>query len=130
MSKNLNSESNDSSLDTDDVVSETETGCIYNELIDKINLPRVKQRYDRSSVFAQYTIFAKNRENLQQLLKQAGIPTAIHYPIPLNKQPAYESLCCKECTPIANKVSKEVLSLPIGADISHNQIKKIVSYLP
>ena len=42
MSKNLNSESNDSSLDTDDVVSETETGCIYNELID--NQPNISKK--------------------------------------------------------------------------------------
>ncbi|HHQ4539203.1 TPA: DegT/DnrJ/EryC1/StrS family aminotransferase, partial [Aeromonas veronii] len=45
-----------------------------------------------TSSWAQYSIRVKNRELVQQRLQQAGIPTAIHYPIPLNKQPAVEDV--------------------------------------
>src|SRR5690554_5125173 len=41
-----------------------------------------------SSVYAQYTIQVDNRPAVQAKLNEAGIPTAVHYPIPLNKQPA------------------------------------------
>ncbi|MFW1786551.1 DegT/DnrJ/EryC1/StrS family aminotransferase, partial [Acinetobacter nosocomialis] len=40
------------------------------------------------SAWAQYTIQVENRDQVQEKLKAQGIPTAVHYPIPLNKQPA------------------------------------------
>jgi UDP-2-acetamido-2-deoxy-ribo-hexuluronate aminotransferase len=46
-----------------------------------------------------------------------GIPTATHYPIPLNEQPAYKKLCCPNCTPIAQQLAQQVMSLPMGADL-------------
>lgn len=88
-------------------------GARYNHILaDKVSV--VSQRPDRTSVFAQYTVFVKNREQLQEGLKAAGIPTAVHYPIPLNQQPAYRHLCCSECTPISNQRANEVMSLPMS----------------
>lgn len=63
------------------------------------------------SAWAQYTIRVKNREQVQQKLKEAGIPTAVHYPIPLNKQPAVED--SKAYLPIGDEVAEEVMSLPM-----------------
>jgi UDP-2-acetamido-2-deoxy-ribo-hexuluronate aminotransferase len=88
----------------------------------------VKQRSDRTSVFAQYTIFVENRGAVQEKLKDAGIPTAIHYPLPLNEQPAYAEFCHLD-TPVAANVSGRVLSLPMGADISKQNQDVIVSHL-
>jgi len=90
-------------------------GQLYNELFDEASISYIKQCKDRSSVFAQYTIFSRDREVLQQSLNALGIPTAVHYPVPLNKQPAYRDLCCSGCTPVSNQVAKQVLSLPMGA---------------
>lgn len=93
-------------------------GRRYNEWIDSAGLKRVQQRPDRTSVFAQYTILLDQREDVQKRLSDLGIPTAVHYPIPLNEQPAYKHLCCPDCTPVAQAVSKRVMSLPMGSDLS------------
>ena len=63
------------------------------------------------SAWAQYTIRVKSREQIQQKLKDAGIPTAVHYPIPLNKQPAVAD--SKVYLPIGDIVAEEVMSLPM-----------------
>lgn len=84
----------------------------YDELLaGKVSV--VTQRSDRTSVFAQYTVFVENREQIQEQLKVAGIPTAVHYPIPLNEQPAYRHLCCSDCTPISKQRASQVMSLPM-----------------
>jgi UDP-2-acetamido-2-deoxy-ribo-hexuluronate aminotransferase len=93
-------------------------GTRYNESIDSAGLKRVQQRQDRTSVFAQYTILLDQREDVQKRLSDLGIPTAVHYPIPLNEQPAYKQLCCPDCTPEAQAVSRRVMSLPMGSDLS------------
>ena len=71
-------------------------------------------RPERTSVYAQYTVMVPNREALQKRLAEAGIPTAVHYPVPLNEQPAYKHLCCPDCTPVAQQLAKRVMSLPMG----------------
>jgi UDP-2-acetamido-2-deoxy-ribo-hexuluronate aminotransferase len=101
-------------------------GQHYNELFDEASISYVKQRKDRSSVFAQYTIFSRDREILQQSLNALGIPTAVHYPVPVNKQPAYRDLCCSGCTPVSNQVAEQVLSLPMGAYLGDTDQAKIV----
>jgi UDP-2-acetamido-2-deoxy-ribo-hexuluronate aminotransferase len=78
----------------------------------------VHQRSDRTSVFAQYTIFSAQREQLQKHLQDNGIPTAVHYPVPLNEQPAYQHHCCPDCTPLASEAAKRVMSLPMGPYLS------------
>lgn len=92
-------------------------GARYNALLAGA-VPVVTQRPERTSVFAQYTVFVEERERVQEALKVAGIPTAVHYPIPLNEQPAYQHLCCPECTPVAREIATKVMSLPMGSDLS------------
>ncbi len=87
-------------------------------------------RDDRTSVYAQYTVLIPHREAMQARLKDAGIPTAVHYPVPLNKQPAYEALCKKDCqTPIAQFISQHVMSLPMGPDLTPEDQKQIIKVL-
>jgi len=83
----------------------------------------------RTSVFAQYTILVEGREALQAKLKAAGIPTAVHYPMPMNQQPAYAHLCCPDCTPQAQAIAQRVMSLPMHADLTHAQQRSIVDAL-
>ena len=82
------------------------------------DLSPVVTRPDRSNVHAQYTVRVRDREAVQTRLRGAGIPTAVHYPVPLNEQPAYRHLCCPDCTPLAARAAKEVMSLPMSADLS------------
>jgi UDP-2-acetamido-2-deoxy-ribo-hexuluronate aminotransferase len=104
-------------------------GKRYNEWIDNAGLKRVQQRPDGTSVFAQYTILVDQREDVQRRLSDLGIPTAVHYPIPLNEQPAYKHLCCPDCTPVAQAVSKRVMSLPMGSDLSNFDQQTIMESL-
>ncbi len=83
-----------------------------------------------TSVYAQYTVLVKNREQVQQKLKEAGVPTAVHYPIPLHLQPAFASLGQGEgCFPISEALSKKVMSLPMGPYLSESDQLKVVEAL-
>jgi UDP-2-acetamido-2-deoxy-ribo-hexuluronate aminotransferase len=104
-------------------------GAEYNRLCDEAGIRRVVQRPDRSSVFAQYTVFVDAREHTQESLRQRGIPTAVHYPVPLNEQPGYKYLCCPDCTPIAQQLARRVMSLPMSPDLSSEDQSKIISAL-
>ena len=103
-----------------------EIGQKYNDLMDERCIQRVQQRSDRTSVFAQYTVMVDRREQAQEKLKQVGIPTAVHYPFPLNQQPAYQHLCGPDCTPVSRQLAQRVMSLPMGADIKAEVQQKIV----
>lgn len=103
-------------------------GARYNELLSaKVSV--ITQRTNRTSVFAQYTVFVDDRQRVQDLLKEAGIPTAVHYPVPLNQQPAYKSICRGGVTPVSNEIAKTVMSLPISADISSGEQLAVVDAL-
>jgi UDP-2-acetamido-2-deoxy-ribo-hexuluronate aminotransferase len=101
----------------------------YNQLMDEVDMPRIKQRADRTSVFAQYTVLSNDREALQNRLSEAGIPTAVHYPVPLNEQPAYKHLCNGGVTPVAQQMAKQVMSLPMSADLDVSQQHEILEVL-
>ena len=79
------------------------------------------------SVYAQYSILVKNRDTVQQTLTQMGIPSAVHYPIPLNHQPAMKTEQCD--VPISERVSKEVMSLPMHPYISLAEQQRVIDSL-
>ena len=64
------------------------------------------------SAWAQYTVRTKRREEMLARLKVRGIPTAVHYPIPLNRQPAVADKAA--WLPVGDAVAEEVVSLPMG----------------
>jgi len=83
-----------------------------------------------TSAFAQYSIRVKNRDELQVKLKEQGIPTAIHYPRPLHLQECFAYLGHKEGDfPVAEQVSKEIMSLPMNPYISDDEIEYISKVL-
>ena len=81
------------------------------------------------SVFGQFTIQIDNRDEVANFLKSRDIPTAVHYPVPLNEQPAYKNSCCEGCTPISSSVSKKVLSLPFSPYLDIKDQDKIIHEL-
>lgn len=92
-------------------------GARYNAMLDENRIARIQQRLDRTSVYAQYTVLVENREQVVEKLKLAGIPTAVHYPIPLNRQAAYEKLGRSGPTPVADDLARRVMSLPMHPDL-------------
>jgi len=75
---------------------------------------------DRTSAWAQFTVLCEDRAAVQRRLSEAGIPTAIHYPIPLHRQPAYAQSCGEGEFAIASEMAQQVMSLPMSADLSES----------
>lgn len=88
-------------------------------------VPRIPQGY--RSAWAQYTIRIKNRDSVQARLKAMGIPTAVHYPIPLNKQPAVADDAVS--LPMGNLVAGEVMSLPMSGYLEGSDQARVIEAL-
>lgn len=80
-----------------------------------------------ASAWAQYTIQVENRSEVQKKLKAQTIPTAVHYPIPLNKQPAVADV--NAVLPVGDAVAERVMSLPMHPYLTLEAQEKIVSSL-
>ena len=108
-----------------------ELGETYRNKLASAAIPveMVTVRPGRNSVWAQFTIKLDNRTEVQQFLQSQGIPTAVHYPVPLNMQPAYRHLCCPECTPNSQLVAGRVMSLPLSPDLDEVTVDKIITGL-
>lgn len=78
------------------------------------------------SAWAQYTIQVENRAHVQEELKAQGIPTAVHYPIPLNKQPAVAN---DAVLPVGDAIAECVMSLPMHPYLTLEAQEKIVGAL-
>ena len=77
-------------------------------------------------VFAQYTIRVQEREDFCKNLQKAGIPTAVHYPVPLTKQPLLQNMdCAKVSLPHTEKAAAEVVSLPMHPYLTRNEIERV-----
>ena len=104
---------------------------IYDKLFRNMNdiiTPRIIK--NTQSVYYFYTICVKNRKKIQKKLKEKGVSTGIHYPVPLHLQPAYKYLGHKRGDfPKAEKQSNEILSLPIYPELAEKQIKFIVNII-
>ena len=112
----------------------------YNELFSSVvaSRPSVVAREERqsppaiqtpylephnTSAWAQYTLQVPNREALQEKLKQAGIPTAVHYPIPLNRQPAVLDESVQLL--VGDSIAQLVMSLPIHPYLDNKELQII-----
>lgn len=95
-------------------------GQRYIELIEQAKIPvqLIHIEEGNECVWGQFTILLDHREAVQAKLQIAGVPTAVHYPIPMNQQPAYAHLCCPDCTPLAAQAGQRVMSLPFSPDLT------------
>jgi dTDP-4-amino-4,6-dideoxygalactose transaminase len=81
-------------------------------------------------VYNQYTILCKNRNEVQQRLKDKGISSVVYYPRPLHLQDAMSFLGHREGDfPVSEKASREVLSLPIYAELEDSDIEEIAGVI-
>jgi UDP-2-acetamido-2-deoxy-ribo-hexuluronate aminotransferase len=104
-------------------------GARYNQLIDAAGIDRIVQRANRTSVFAQYTVKVDNRAEVVRKLGEAGIPTAVHYPVPANRQSAYLHFDPDHQTPVADHLASCVMSLPMSPDLDEAVQDRIVAAL-
>lgn len=76
--------------------------------------------------WAQYTIRAEQRDEVRKRLAAAGVPTAVYYPMPMHLQPAYRQFVSSaESFPVSERLSEEVLSLPMHAYLSDHDRDRV-----
>lgn len=112
----------------DEVKQRNQAANIYTRLLNESGIhttPYIESH--NTSAWAQYTIRIKNRDAVQQKLQQAGIPTAVHYPIPLNKQPAVAD--ANASLPIGDEIAEEVMSLPMHPYLDETAQLQVVRVL-
>ncbi len=107
-------------------------GARYQQLLADLpgDASTVTVRPDRDSVWAQFTVLVDNREAVIAHLKEAGIPTAIHYPRPIHAQPAYAQYSAGAgATPVSDLLAARVMSLPMHPDLDEATQDQIVAAL-
>lgn len=113
----------------EELAARQRTAETYNDLLhDAVQTPAVHDGY--TSAWAQYTIEVDDRDAIQQALQQSGIPTAVHYPVPLHLQPVFAHLNLGEGTyPHSERAGRRVLSLPMHPYLEQDQITQIAGAL-
>lgn len=110
----------------EELAARLKVAAYYDELLanQQIKTPYIEPH--NVSVYAQYTVCVENRDDLQQHLKEQGVPTAVHYPIPLNKQPAVFD---EAYLPVGDELSQKVMSLPMHPYLEADDISLIAQAL-
>ncbi len=109
-----------------EIARRIEIGRRYDTLLSERapDLRLVQVRPDRTSVYAQYTVMTSRRDHVQEEMKRRGIPTAIHYPLPLHKQPAYARYGDGSLA-VSESVAVQVISLPMYADLPVHVLEQV-----
>lgn len=101
---------------------------IYDRLLSKAGITSIPyNEAHNTSVYAQYTIRVNDRASAQTQCKEAGIPIAVHYPIPLNLQPAVADAAAS--LPVGDAVAEQVISLPMHPYLCEADQQAIVAVL-
>ena len=112
-----------------EITKRIEIGTRYSELL-RTHCVVPKVQSGNTHIYAQYTIRIPNRNDVMTRLNAAGIPTGIYYPVCIHQQPAFVSLGYhKNSFPIAEKISNEVLSLPMHPWLTQEEQDRIVDLL-
>ncbi|KXS37345.1 MAG: glutamine--scyllo-inositol transaminase [Candidatus Frackibacter sp. T328-2] len=107
-----------------------ENAGYYDELLLNKNIITPTVRNKTRHVYHLYVVRVDKRDELRDKLAGKGISTGIHYPIPLHLQPAYDYLEYNEGHfPVSERASKEIISLPMWAELSYEQINNICKYV-
>lgn len=108
----------------DELNTRAKLAANYDKNLKNCQIPKIKK--DFISVYAQYSVLVEDRAIVIEKFKEANIPYAIHYPIPLHKQP-----CFKEFSHLKLKnsefVSEHILSLPFSAFLKEEEQEKIIN---
>ncbi|CAN7185790.1 DegT/DnrJ/EryC1/StrS family aminotransferase [Rhizobacter sp. LjRoot28] len=106
-----------------------EIGARYGALLEGTRVRTLVVRPDRDCVWGQYTVFVDQRADVQARLQASGVPTAVHYPKPLHRQPAYAAFAGADEFPCSDAASHRVMSLPMSADLTEAQQDEVVDAL-
>jgi UDP-2-acetamido-2-deoxy-ribo-hexuluronate aminotransferase len=122
----------------EEVAARERIGARYSQLIDEAfgsasSDQRVQGPFiapDCTSVYAQYTVEVSNRAQVEERMKARGIPTAVHYPVPLHLQPVFADLQQgRGSFPKSEAAAARVISLPMHPYLSEEQQRTVVNAL-
>ncbi len=112
----------------DEVQKREQLGQTYSEglaHLDGLETPSIGEH--NTSVYAQYTILAEQRDEVQNYLKDNDIPSVSYYSVPLHLQPVFENLGHNEGDfPVAENVANQCLSLPMSPYLSEEDQTKVI----
>lgn len=115
----------------EEVALRAEIGARYSSMFAEASNGRIVTPYieaHNTSVYAQYTVQVEDRDSLQQALQAKGVPTAVHYPVPLNLQPAFAALDKPAGSfPVSDAVANRVMSLPMHPYLAAGDMEQIVT---
>jgi len=99
---------------------------LYNDFLSDNKIITPKEMSYVKHVYHIYCIRSKQRDEIKEKLNKNNIAAEIHYPLPLHLQPAYKRLNYKKGNfPVTEKISEEILSLPVYPELTEEQIKNI-----
>jgi dTDP-4-amino-4,6-dideoxygalactose transaminase len=99
----------------------------YDEALRGLDLSLPYYAPNSEPSYHQYSIRTSRRDALAEFLRQRGVSSAIYYPIPLHLQPAYQPLAAGVRLPVAERVAKEIISLPLFPELEDQEIDYITS---
>jgi dTDP-4-amino-4,6-dideoxygalactose transaminase len=108
--------------------SRRENAGLYTRLLKEVpGVDLVQEAEFAKSVYHLYVIMVDNRDGLQKFLGEKGVGTGLHYPIPLHLQKAYADRGYKKGDfPNTERAASRLLSLPMFAELTHEQIDYVV----
>ena len=103
---------------------------IYDKMLSATNLTLPTCIPGASHVYHQYVVRSEHRDSLRQFLRERGIGTLIHYPVPIHRQPAYQGrLRCAGSMVNTERVVEEILSLPMFPELTFEQVRQVAEII-
>jgi UDP-2-acetamido-2-deoxy-ribo-hexuluronate aminotransferase len=117
----------------EEVAARARAGARYDQLLDAASAARPRGLRGpwiepfNTSVYAQYTIEVDDRDGFEARMKAHGVPTAVHYPLPLHLQPVFEHLGLRAGRfPVSEAAARRVISLPMHPYLTEDDQARVV----
>lgn len=102
---------------------------LYNELLQDSQVTTPHENGKGVHVYHQYTVLTDCRDRIMQTLTDAGIASAVYYPIPLHRQDVFAEDYRNISLPVAEDISNRCMSLPIFPEMTDEQVKEVVAVI-
>ncbi len=102
---------------------------MYDDLLVGVDVALPEPSTDGEHIYHLYVVRSRERERLQEALRERGVGTDIHYPLPTHCQPIYGGLAPAGGLPATERLADEVLSLPIYPELTDTEVRAVAAAL-
>ena len=102
---------------------------LYSSLLGELGVTPPFEDGLGNHVYHQYTMLTDRRDDIMKALSEAGIASAVYYPIPLHKQEVFAADCAGVSLPISEEVASRCMSLPIYPEMTDEQVRQVVTVI-